>query len=89
MTAICVQIAIAAILVAVTLSIFRLIRGPSHADRIVALDTLSINLVALVTALGILFGSDLFFEAALLVAMMGFIGTVSLSKHAGERSVIE
>ena len=89
MTAIALQIAIVALLMATALTVYRLIRGPSLADRIVALDTLSINLVALITVLGILHNSDLFFEAALLVAMMGFIGTVSLSKHAGERSVIE
>lgn len=89
MTAIALQIAIGGILIAMVLTLYRLLRGPSHADRIVALDTLSINLVALITVLGILHSSDLFFEAALLVAMMGFIGTVSLSKHAGERSVIE
>lgn len=82
-------IAFVAILVSMALTTWRLVQGPTAPDRIVALDTLSINAIALLAAIGIYLRTDLFFEAALLIAMMGFIGTVSLAKHAGGRSVIE
>jgi len=74
---------------AMLLSLVRLARGPALPDRIVALDTLYINTVALLVLLGIRLSSSVFFEAALLIAMMGFAGTVALCKHAMERNVIE
>lgn len=77
------------VLVAMSLTLYRIIAGPSLPDRIVALDTLSINGVALLMLVGMQLHNDLFFEAALLIAMLGFIGTVSLCKHAVGRSVIE
>ncbi len=49
-------------------------------DRILALDTLAINAIALVMLIGIATSSQTYFEAALLIAMMGFVGTVALCK---------
>ena len=66
---------------ALLLNAWRLLRGPGVADRILALDTLYINTLALLVLLGISMGTDLFFEAALLIAMIGFVGTVVLSKY--------
>ena len=68
-----VALSIAFVLVgaAVVLSAWRLLRGPSAPDRILALDTLYINAIALLVLLGIHLGSALYFEAALLIAMMG------------------
>lgn len=82
-------IGFAATFLAMLLTMYRLMRGPRLADRIVALDTLAINAIALLMLVGIQLRTDMFFEAALLIAMLGFIGTVSLSKHAQGRSVIE
>lgn len=78
-----------AVILAMLFCLYRLVRGPSAPDRIVAGDTLYINAIALLMLLGIRLQSDIFFEAALLVAMMGFVSTVSLSKHVSGRSVIE
>jgi multicomponent K+:H+ antiporter subunit F len=50
------------------------------ADRVLALDTLYINTLALLVLLGIQLASDVYFEAALLIALLGFVGTVVLSK---------
>lgn len=86
---IALHIAFVCVVVAFGLTLFRLIRGPSAADRILALDTLSINGIAFLVLTGMRLQSDVFFEVALLVAMMGFVGTVSLSKHIEGRSVIE
>jgi len=66
--------------VSMLLNAWRLLRGPGLPDRILALDTLYINTLALLVLLGIYMGTNLYFEAALVIAMLGFIGTVVLSK---------
>lgn len=71
------------------LNLLRLIKGPSTPDRILALDTLTINTIALVMLIGIATLSAAYFEAALLIAMMGFIGTVALCKFLLGGDVIE
>ncbi len=65
---------------ALLLTTWRLIKGPGLPDRILALDTLYVNACALLVLLGIYFSTALFFEAALVIALLGFIGTVVLSK---------
>jgi multicomponent K+:H+ antiporter subunit F len=74
---------------ALLLSFWRLLLGPTKPDRILALDTLYVNTVALLVLLGIQLGSGLYFEAALLIAMIGFVGTVALSKFLTRGDVIE
>jgi len=73
-------LAIGGFSVALLLNAWRLLRGPGLPDRILALDTLYINTLALLVLLGIYMGTNLYFEAALVIAMLGFIGTVVLSK---------
>ncbi|MEN0037410.1 MAG: K+/H+ antiporter subunit F [Cellvibrio sp.] len=75
--------------VAIALNMRRLVIGPSLPDRIVALDTMYINTIALLVLFGIYQGSMLYFEAALLIAIMGFIGTVALSKYLLRGDIIE
>jgi multicomponent K+:H+ antiporter subunit F len=89
MLAVTIQIAFTLVTIAVILSFFRLLRGPDMPDRILALDTLYINTIALLVLLGIYLGSALFFEAALLIALMGFIGTVALCKYLLRGDIIE
>lgn len=68
---------------------WRLLRGPSLADRMLALDTLYINALALLIVLGIRLQSALYFEAALVIAALGFVGTVALSKYVLQGDIIE
>nr|WP_256355247.1 K+/H+ antiporter subunit F [Pseudomonas sp. PDM33] len=75
--------------IAVLLTVARLIRGPSAADRILALDTLSVEAIALIVLFGIWKGSGLYFEAALLIAVMGFVSTVALCKFLLRGDIIE
>lgn len=75
--------------VAVVLNMLRLLKGPDLPDRILALDTLYINAIALIMLLGLFLDSDLFFEAALLIAVMGFVGTVAVAKHLLRGDIIE
>lgn len=74
---------------ALLMSMTRLLIGPSRADRILALDTLYVNAIALLVLLGLQLGSDLFFEAALLIALIGFVSTVALAKFLTRGDIIE
>ncbi len=82
-------IAFALVAGAVAMSFWRLLRGPSTPDRILALDTLYVNTIALLVLLGIHLGTALLFEAALLIALMGFVGTVALCKYLLRGDIIE
>ncbi len=75
--------------VALVLNAIRLVIGPSTADRILALDTLYINAIALIVLLGLHFSSDMYFEAALLIAMLGFVSTAALAKYLLRGDIIE
>ena len=81
--------ALALVTMAIAMSFARLLLGPSVPDRILALDTLYVNAIAALMLLGIHLGSALFFEAALLIALMGFIGTVALCKYLLRGDIIE
>lgn len=72
--------AIGGFALALLLNAWRLLRGPGVADRILALDTLYVNALALLVLLGLWQGTALYFEAALMIAMLGFVGTVVVSK---------
>jgi len=67
---------------------WRLLRGPDLVDRILALDTLYIDALALFVVLGIRQQSALAFEAALLIALLGCVGTVALARHAARVGVM-
>ncbi len=71
------------------LVLWRLVRGPDLEDRVLALDTLYINTVALLLVYGVELGSDLYYEAALLIALLGFVGTVALAKFMLRGDIIE
>lgn len=74
---------------ALILSFHRLVDGPSSPDRILALDTLYINSIALLVLVGIYLENTVYFEAALLIAVMGFVGTVALSKYLLRGDIME
>lgn len=74
---------------AMAMCAFRLLRGPDLPDRILALDTLYINTLALLFLQGIREGSPIHFEAGLIIAMLGFVGTIVLAKYAIRRNIIE
>ena len=68
---------------------YRLLRGPGLPDRILALDTLYVNAIALLVLFGIQYDTQLLFEAALVVALLGFVGTIALSKYVTRGDIIE
>ncbi len=75
--------------IALLLNAWRLLRGPDATDRILALDTLYINAAALIVLYGILIGRADFFEAALLIALLGFVSTMALAKFLLRGDIIE
>lgn len=81
--------AIGAFGVALLLAAYRLLRGPTLPDRILGLDTLYVNAMALLVLLGIRFDTALYFEAALVIAMLGFVGTVVLAKFLLRGDIVE
>lgn len=83
------DIAALAVAAAIVLCGWRLLKGPETTDRILALDTLYMNVVALVVMLGMRWNTPLLFEAALIVAMLGFAGTVGLARYVSRGDVVE
>jgi multicomponent K+:H+ antiporter subunit F len=75
--------------IGVLLNLYRLPIGPDIVDRILALDTLMINCIALIVLADIQMSLGILFEAALLIALMGFIGTVAMTKYLLRGDVIE
>jgi len=75
--------------VALLLNAWRLFRGPDATDRILALDTLYINAAAVIVLYGIHIGRPDFFEAALLIALLGFVSTMALAKYLLRGDIIE
>lgn len=83
------EIANVMLVIAMACNVWRLFLGPDAADRVLALDTLYINAVALLILTGIAHGKELYYEAAILIALLGFVGTVSLAKFLLRGDIIE
>lgn len=79
----------AAISLALLLNLWRLLRGPTLMDRVLAVDTMVINVIALIILFGIQQRTTIFFETALLFAMFGFISTVAYCRFVLRGDVIE
>lgn len=84
-----VTVGFVAVALAILLNLYRLAVGPDVADRILALDTLTVNAIALVVLLDIRFTTNIYFEAALIMAMFGFVSTVAFCKFLLRGDVIE
>jgi multicomponent K+:H+ antiporter subunit F len=74
---------------ALLFALVRLLAGPRAQDRVLALDTLYVNGMLLVLAFGIREGSGLYFEAALVIGVLGFVSTAALAKFLLRGEVIE
>lgn len=82
-------IALAMFGLGIALNLYRIVIGPSLPDRILALDTMYINTIALLILYGIYQSNMVYFEVALLIAVMGFVGTVAMSKYLLRGDIIE
>ena len=75
--------------IALVLNLIRLFTAPTVTDRILAVDTMTVNCIALIVLYGVQSGSALNFEAAILLALTGFISTVAYCKYLLRGSIIE
>lgn len=78
-----------ALALAMACATFRMAWGPRAQDRVLGLDTLYVNAMLLLLTFGIRSGSTVYFEAALVIALLGFVGTAALAKFLMRGEVIE
>jgi multicomponent Na+:H+ antiporter subunit F len=71
------------------LFVYRLVKGPSTPDRVIALDAIGINLIAITAIISIVLNSNAFVEIILLLGILAFIGTVAFSKWLEKGEIIE
>ncbi len=81
--------AIACFALALLLNLIRLATAPTMPDRILTVDTMVINIIALIVLFGVHTGSSLSFDAALLLAMTGFVSTIAFCKFLLRGGIIE
>lgn len=84
-----IVVALACYSVAMVLALVRLLRGPSAQDRVLALDFLYVNGMLVMLTLGIFFASGMYFVAALLIALFGFVSSAALAKFLLRGEVVE
>ena len=80
---------IAMFCIALILAGWRLLVGPDVLDRVLALDTLYMTALAMVVLLGLKFRTQVFFEAALVIALLGFIGTVVTARFVSRGDIVD
>lgn len=82
-------IALVLLLVAILFNLYRVVKGPSSADRVQALDSVGINLIASIAVYSVLLHTHAFFDLILLIGILSFIGTVAFARFMERGAVIE
>ncbi|CUI01228.1 K+/H+ antiporter subunit F [Leisingera aquaemixtae] len=81
--------AFACFALAMLMNLWKIVTAPDIADRILALDTMFINAIALMVLYGLALGTEIFFEAAMIIAMLGFVSTVAYARFILRGNIIE
>ena len=89
MVTLAAEASIGLLALALLLATFRLVCGPTAADRILALDTLHVESIALLVVAGVRFAERSMFDAALVIALFGFVGSVALAKYRLRGSLVD
>lgn len=84
-----IAIAFIAVALGQVMSMYRLIIGPETGDRILALDTMVVNAIGMIILLGMAQGFQIYFEAAMIIAMLGFVSTVAYARFVLRGDIIE
>jgi multisubunit Na+/H+ antiporter MnhF subunit len=82
-------LAVLVLVLCIIMAAYRVIVGPSQPDRVIGLDTIAANTIGLILVLGIKSGSRAYVEAALVIALLAFLGTVALAKYLAGGPVID
>ena len=84
-----IYISLAILVLAMLMMLYRVVKGPTTADRVIALDSIGIALISVVALLSILLDTTLYFEVILLLSILAFIGTVAFSKFLERGEIIQ
>lgn len=84
-----IYVSLAILVLAMLGMLYRVVKGPTTADRIIALDSIGIGLISVVALLSILLDTTMFFEVILLLGILAFIGTVAFSKFLEKGEIIQ
>ena len=84
-----VTVAQVMLVAAMACNTYRLVRGPRAQDRVLCLDAMYVNAMLLMLTIGIRTGSTVYFESALIIAVLGFVSSVALAKFLMRGEVIE
>ena len=84
-----INIALICLLLAILLTLYRILKGPSWGDRITAFDFLGVNIAVLIVVLALKTGYAAFLDAALIVSILGFLSTVALTRYLLEGKVMK
>ncbi|RHB50510.1 Na(+)/H(+) antiporter subunit F1 [Exiguobacterium sp. AM39-5BH] len=84
-----IYVALAALVLAMLGMLYRVVKGPTTADRVIALDSIGIGLISVVSLLSIVLDTTMFFEVILLLGILAFIGTVAFSKFLEKGEIIQ
>lgn len=74
---------------ALLMNLWRILKAPGVGDRVLALDTMVINVIALLVLYGMRYGTEMIFESALIISMLGFISTVAYTRFMLRGNIIE
>ena len=89
MLSIALWISLTLIVLAMAINVYRLAKGPDIPDRLLALDTMYVNAIALIVIVGLWLNTKTYFEAAILIAMLGFISTMAICRYLLRGDIIE
>lgn len=89
MIAVVTTLAVLILALCIVMAAYRVFAGPSQPDRVIALEVIGTNVVGLILVLGIKSGSHIYVDAALVIALLSFLGTVSLAKYLAGGTVID
>lgn len=84
-----IHLSLLIVAISTSLYIYRLIKGPTTPDRVIALDAIGINLIAITAIISISLRTSAFVEVILLIGILAFIGTVAFSKYLEKGEIIE
>ena len=84
-----IYISLAILLLAMLMMLYRVVKGPTTADRVIALDSIGIALISVVALLSILLDTTIYFGVILLLSILAFIGTVAFSKFLERGEIIQ
>lgn len=75
--------------ISIALCMIRVFKGPTTPDRVIALDTVAVNVLAFIAVLSMHLSTEMFFDAVLIIAVIAFVGTVAISKYLMKGDIIE